>query len=252
MITSPITIITIANILAAHFFPFSPSSTRRRWLPSLAGRCLRRQIDHRDCSREGFLDPLDGGCVRFLTFSQSGERPARYGRSRRFDTKPSSRICRRPAEVGADLALFKGRNKDAVRSASEARQVASRIESGESHIVAVAGQHIERVKLDLRYARGTERVEIGDAVDAESDGSPLITKRLCRSLGRISTIHGEASPSRSRCGKNQVHVIAVALTCKGNRQTRFRGSIGRAGTLVPVVGRKIERPTHNGVSREQA
>jgi hypothetical protein len=30
------------------------------------------------------------GCSRFLTFTQSVDPPARYGRSRRFDTKPSS------------------------------------------------------------------------------------------------------------------------------------------------------------------
>ena len=29
------------------------------------------------------------GCFRFFTLIQSGDRPARYGRSRRFETKPS-------------------------------------------------------------------------------------------------------------------------------------------------------------------
>ena len=33
------------------------------------------------------------GASGFLTLIQSGERPERYGRSRRFATMPSSRIC---------------------------------------------------------------------------------------------------------------------------------------------------------------
>src|SRR5271165_6784181 len=32
------------------------------------------------------------GCALFLTFTQSFDRPGRYGRSRRFDTKPSNPI----------------------------------------------------------------------------------------------------------------------------------------------------------------
>jgi hypothetical protein len=33
---------------------------------------------------------LNAGCVRFLTLTQCGDRPGRYGRSRSFDTSPSS------------------------------------------------------------------------------------------------------------------------------------------------------------------
>ena len=39
------------------------------------------------------------GCFRFLTLIQSGDRPARYGRSRRFDTRPSKPMLQ-AAETG--------------------------------------------------------------------------------------------------------------------------------------------------------
>ena len=49
----------------------------------------RRPAVRRDQDQEKASFTLSiAGCSRFLTFTQSGDRPARYGRSRRFDTKP--------------------------------------------------------------------------------------------------------------------------------------------------------------------
>src|ERR1700751_3411065 len=63
---------------------------------------------------------LIAGCFRFFTLTQSFDRPARYGRSTRFDTMAlKSHITGGAEEVGTDFALLELSDEDAVRPAGE-------------------------------------------------------------------------------------------------------------------------------------
>jgi hypothetical protein len=71
---------------------------------------------HENASLARFI----AGDFGFFTLIQSRDGPARYRLSRRFETRPSNiMVASRPEEVGADLALLKGRKVDAVCAASQ-------------------------------------------------------------------------------------------------------------------------------------
>jgi hypothetical protein len=123
-------------------------------------------------------------------------------------------VAGRPKQVWTDLALFKRRDKNAVGPpCQQPREVRlPHRERKRAHVVAVTGEHIEGVKLDLLVVlAGMQRVEIRDAIDAKDDGltvdDELLHPVLQRGLDdpRVTLGPIVAIPSY------QPHPVAVAM-----------------------------------------
>jgi len=117
-------------------------------------------------------------------------------------------------QVGADFALFEAAQKDPVRASMQQlgkARLAHRQGQG-SQVVAVHHEDVEGVKLDFVIVlAGMQRVEIGNAINAEHDGFAINDELLvsvfqCRFHDPRISLRPIVSTSRG-----QAHVISAAF-----------------------------------------
>ena len=109
-------------------------------------------------------------------------------------------VAGRPKQVWTDLAHFKWRNENAVGTpCQQPREVRlPHRERKRAHVVAVTGEHIEGVKLDLLVVlAGMQRVEIETPSTPRMTASPSMTNCFIRFFSANSTIQGNSWSNRS-------------------------------------------------------